>query len=90
MKYSLEVAGLPPGEIILRCLIILWTGDYPGQCEVGKFMKSGIQPCRRDKLKGIGLLSSLFCSSLKGVVRKTSKIFATTGIYDYTRFKFIL
>ncbi|XP_031549912.1 uncharacterized protein LOC116287378 [Actinia tenebrosa] len=58
VDYSLGVAGLPPGEISLRCLIILWTGDYPGQCEVGKFIKSGIRPCRRDKLKGIAVEST--------------------------------
>lgn len=33
-------------------LILLWTGDYPAQHEVGKFIKHGMLPCRRDKLKG--------------------------------------
>ena len=37
----------------IRVLILLWTGDYPAQHEVGKFIKHGILPCRRDKLKGI-------------------------------------
>lgn len=44
--------GLQPGDFTVRVLILLWTGDYPAQCEVGKFINAGICPCRRDKLNG--------------------------------------
>ena len=43
---------LPAGRTTISVLILLWTGDYPAQHEVGKFIKHGILPCRRDKLKG--------------------------------------
>ena len=42
----LKIAGIPPGECLIRCLIILWMGDYPAQCEVGKTINKGIHPCR--------------------------------------------
>ena len=48
----LSIPGYSPGETVVRCLILLWTGDYPAQCEVGKFINNGILPCRRDKLTG--------------------------------------
>lgn len=51
VDYVESFPGLPAGRIILRILILLWTGDYPAQHEVGKFIKHGILPCRRDKLK---------------------------------------
>ena len=51
--YAGEVAGIPPGRATIRCLILCWTGDYPAQCEVGKFIFNDVRPCRRDKLKGI-------------------------------------
>ena len=40
------------GYIDVRVLLLAWTGDYPAQCEVGKFINGGILACRRDKLKG--------------------------------------
>lgn len=46
------VAGIPPGRAVIRCLLLLWTGDYPAQAEIGKFIQSGIKPCRRCSLKG--------------------------------------
>lgn len=51
--YAGTVAEIPPGNAVIRCMILLWTGDYPAQCEVGKFIKNGVQPCRRCDLKGI-------------------------------------
>ena len=51
--YAGEFAGIPPGRATIRCLILCWTGDYPAQCEVGKFIFNGVHPCRRDKLKGV-------------------------------------
>ena len=54
--YEVEYVGdfphLPAGNIVVRVLLLLWTGDYPAQCEVGKFIKGGILTCRRDKVKG--------------------------------------
>ena len=47
--------GIPPGNALLRCLILLWTGDYPAQSEVGKFVCSGIRPCHICKLEGVHL-----------------------------------
>ena len=44
---------IPSGRVKLRCLLLLWTGDYPAQCEVGKFIKDRLMSCRRDKLKGV-------------------------------------
>ena len=52
--------GLQPGNFIVRVLILLWTGDYPAQSEIGKFINGGIYPCRRDKLKG-ELLQNVAC-----------------------------
>lgn len=52
VDYCGEVAGLQPGRAKLRCIILCWTGDYPAQCEVGKFIKNGKHPCRRCTLEG--------------------------------------
>ena len=53
VHYSAEVAGIQPGNALLRCLLLLWTGDYPAQSEVGKFVCNGIHPCRRCELEGV-------------------------------------
>jgi len=45
--------GIEPGDALLRCLLLLWTGDYPAQSEVGKFVCNGIRPCRRCTLEGL-------------------------------------
>lgn len=50
--YAAKVAGIPPGPAAIRCIILLWTGDYPAQSEVGKFINGGVRPCRRCKLAG--------------------------------------
>ena len=52
------IDGLAPGKAILRCILLCWTGDYPAQCEVGKFIKNGKHPCRRDKLEGMNIMYS--------------------------------
>lgn len=52
MEYMGDFRDLPAGNIVVRVLLLLWTGDYPAECEVGKFIKGGILACRRDKLKG--------------------------------------
>ena len=36
----------------VRLLLLLWTGDHPGQCEIGKFFNQGKCACRRCKLIG--------------------------------------
>jgi hypothetical protein len=46
------------GEEIVRLLIICWTGDHPGQCEIGKFLNQGKCACRRCKLTGQQLSNS--------------------------------
>ena len=52
MEYVGDFPDLPAGSIVVRVLLLLWTGDYTAQCEVGKFIKGGILACRRDKIKG--------------------------------------
>lgn len=37
--------GLQPGNFIVRVLILLWTGNYPAQSEIGKLINGGIYPC---------------------------------------------
>lgn len=36
----------------VRCLLLMWTGDYPAQCEIAKSIFAGKHPCRRCKLEG--------------------------------------
>ncbi len=59
VTYAAEVAGIPPGPATVRCMILLWTGDYPAQSEVGKFICNGVRPCRRCELVGM-LMSQAF------------------------------
>ncbi|XP_066932853.1 uncharacterized protein [Clytia hemisphaerica] len=40
------------GKFTVRCMLLCWTGDYPGQCQVGKFSCKGTFGCRVDKCKG--------------------------------------
>ena len=47
--------GFEPEKVLIRHLLLCWTGDYPGLCEVGKFLNGGVSPCRRCKLKGVDL-----------------------------------
>jgi len=42
--------------MLVRCLLLCWTGDYLAQSEVGKFITGGKMSYRRDKLKGIVFL----------------------------------
>lgn len=50
--------------MLVRCLLLCWTGDYLAQSEVGKFITGGKMPCRRDKLKGIVFKEHLFIEFL--------------------------
>lgn len=43
---------------IMRLLLLCWTGDHPGQCEVGKFLSQGKCGCRGEKLHGQQLQNS--------------------------------
>ena len=36
----------------MRVLLLCWSGDHPGQCEIGKFLNQGKCACRRCKLIG--------------------------------------
>ena len=36
----------------IRLLLLLWSGDHPGQCEIAKLLNQGKCPCRRCKLLG--------------------------------------
>ena len=53
VDYSLELPDFPAGKTKIRCCIFACTGDYPAQCEIGKFINGGVMACRRDLLKGI-------------------------------------
>ena len=43
------------GKAVIRHLILLWTGDHPGQCEVTKVKRTGKKACRRCHVCGIPL-----------------------------------
>ena len=51
IDYSLQLPDIP-ADTLIRCLILLWSGDYPAQCEVGKSISGGKRACRREKLVG--------------------------------------
>ena len=54
VDYRGKIAEIEPGNALIRCLLLCWTGDHPAQCEVGKFLSSGgVHACRRDKLEGM-------------------------------------
>ena len=52
VEYAGQLDGFPPGKMVIRCLLLLWTGDYPAQSQVGKFIQGGMRPCRRCNLVG--------------------------------------
>ena len=53
VNYPIAVDSIDAGEANIRCLLLLWTGDYPAQSEVGKFLCKGTQGCRIDNSKGM-------------------------------------
>ena len=57
VNYAAEMAGKPSGPALLRFIILLWTGDYPAQSEVAKFICHGIRLCCRCVLEGISITS---------------------------------
>ena len=53
VEYPIDVSGdIKAGKCTIRCLLICWTGDYPAQCQIGKFSCKGTYGCRVDKCKG--------------------------------------
>ena len=62
VNYIQSFHCLPAGNIKIWCIILLWTGDCVAQCEVGKFVKCGVLPCHRDKLKGAVIFCALHFS----------------------------
>ena len=52
VEYAGQLDGFPPGKMVIRCLLLLWTGDYLAQSQVGKFIQGGMRPCRRCNLVG--------------------------------------
>lgn len=48
----------PSPEETIRLLLVCWTADHPGQCEVGKFFNQGKCVCRCCKLVGQHLENS--------------------------------
>ena len=60
VQYATSVPGFSDGTsdtALIRCLLLLWTGDYPAQCEIGKTIFNGMHPCRRCKMNGMTVLS---------------------------------
>jgi len=49
VNYSIPVCGKEAGNATIRHLIVCWTGDHSGQCEIGKLIKCGRCACRRCK-----------------------------------------
>ena len=41
VHYARDVGDCISGEAIVHCMLLLWTGDLPAQCEVGKFFLAG-------------------------------------------------
>uniref|UniRef100_A0A7M5XBD8 Uncharacterized protein n=1 Tax=Clytia hemisphaerica TaxID=252671 RepID=A0A7M5XBD8_9CNID len=52
VQYPIDVGDLKAGKAKIRCMLICWIGDYPAQCQIGKFSCKGTYGCRVDKCKG--------------------------------------
>ena len=54
VDYKGMLESFPAGNITIRLLLLLWTGDHPAQCEVCKSKGAGGKKgCRRCKLIGL-------------------------------------
>ena len=53
VNYSAATCGKPSGVTSLRHLVLCFSGDHCGLCEVGKFTKMGKSGCRRCKLESM-------------------------------------
>ena len=73
VKYATDVIGgcSSAVETVVRCLLLLWTRDYPAKCEVGKFINCGIFPCRQHYLRGtnIGNRSTYYIANNRHRIR---------------------
>ena len=50
---GLTINSFEPSECeTVRILLLCWTGDHPGQCEIGTFLNQGKCGCRRCKMRG--------------------------------------
>ena len=49
VQYSADIPefGIQIGPAVIRHLILLWTGDHPGQCEVAKVKRTGKKACHK-------------------------------------------
>ena len=53
VEYAGQLDGFPPGKMVIRCLLLLWTGlPCSVTMQVGKFIQGGMRPCRRCNLVG--------------------------------------
>ena len=56
---DIHIEGYEPSHVeTVRVLLLCWSGDHPGQCEVGKLLNQGKSGCRRCKLVGQHLRDS--------------------------------
>lgn len=53
LNYAGSIPYFPPGEITIRHILLLWTGDHPAQWEVCKAKGAGGKKgCRRCHICG--------------------------------------
>ena len=73
VKYATDVIGgcSSAVETVVHCLLLLWTGNYPAQCEVGKFINCGIFPQLKTYLRGtnIGNRSTYYIANNRHRIR---------------------
>ena len=53
VNYKAAICGKPAGVTTLRHLVLCFSGDHCGLCEVGKFTKMGKSGCRRCKPESV-------------------------------------
>ena len=59
VDYKGALHCFPSGEMVIRLLLLLWTGDHPAQCEICKSKGAGGKKgWRRCKMLGMPLLHS--------------------------------
>lgn len=75
VEYACDIDGLPNRNDKIRHLLLCFTGDYPGICEVGKFLRGGKSSCRRCKVLGVNLEQSNHNQKYYGKNRYHSRYF---------------
>uniref|UniRef100_A0A7M5V1D4 Uncharacterized protein n=2 Tax=Clytia hemisphaerica TaxID=252671 RepID=A0A7M5V1D4_9CNID len=58
VDYPIDVGPIKAGKATLRCMLLCWTGDYPAQCQIGKFSNKGTFGCRVDDCEGVSVEGS--------------------------------